>query len=256
MPDEVLELLSRELDLERGRVYAMRGPARPRRAVVAARARPARAEGRAVARRSRAPASRADDEAAPTSSPCFARRRRPRAPPVRLVRDLGRGVHRGRPPTDPDVLAIKQTLYRTSGDSPIVAALDPGRRARQAGRRARRAQGALRRGGQHRRGPGRWSRRACTSSTALVGLKTHAKICLVVRARGRRHPPLRHVGTGNYNPKTAALYEDLGLLTADQALGADVTELFNLPHRLQPRSARTGKLLVAPLDAARRGSSS
>ena len=68
----------------------------------------------------------------------------------------------------------------------------------------------------------------------IVGLKTHAKTCLVVRREDDGIRRYCHVGTGNYNPKTARLYEDLGLLTCDPDLGADLTDLFNLPHRLQP----------------------
>ena len=76
-------------------------------------------------------------------------------------------------------------------------------------------------------GPARWRRRACTSSTAWSGLKTHTKTALVVRDEPDGIRRYCHIGTGNYNPKTARLYEDLGLLTADPDLGADLTQLFN-----------------------------
>ena len=98
-------------------------------------------------------------------------------------------------------------------------------------------QGPLRRGAQHRLGRERWRRPACTSSTGSSGLKTHSKLCLVVRREEdggiRRYV---HVGTGNYNPHTARIYEDLGLLTADPRLGADVSAPVQLPDRLRPPS--------------------
>ena len=76
-------------------------------------------------------------------------------------------------------------------------------------------------------GPGSWRRRACTSSTACVGLKTHSKIALVVRREGDGIRRYVHLGTGNYNDVTAALYTDLGLFTCDEEIGEDATELFN-----------------------------
>ncbi len=84
----------------------------------------------------------------------------------------------------------------------------------------------------------------------LVGLKTHAKIVLVVRNEGDGIRRYCHVGTGNYNPATATVYEDVGLLSADPELGADLTELFN---HLTGYANGDGyrKLLVAPADAAR-----
>jgi polyphosphate kinase len=151
---------------------------------------------------------------------------------------------------DPAVLAIKQTLYRTTADSRIVEALI---RAAGAGKqavalvelkarfdeaanieRARRLEEA----GVH-------------VVYGLVGLKTHAKICLVVRAEDGGIRRYAHVGTGNYNASTARIYEDLGLLTCDEEIGADLSELFNVltgyslqrdyrqivtaPHRLRDR---------------------
>jgi len=145
---------------------------------------------------------------------------------------------------DPDVLTIKQTLYRTSGDSPIVRALI---RAAEAGKqvvvlveiKARFDEQAnivwaraLERAGAH-------------VAYGLVGLKTHSKAALVVRREGRGLRRYVHIGTGNYNPGTARSYVDLGLLTADSELGADVTELFNVLTG-HSRQERYRKLLVAP----------
>ncbi|MFL5779553.1 MAG: polyphosphate kinase 1 [Chloroflexota bacterium] len=145
---------------------------------------------------------------------------------------------------DPEVLTIKQTLYRTSGDSPIVQALI---RAAERGKqvvvlveiKARFDEEAniiwarkLERAGAH-------------VVYGLVGLKTHSKTALVVRREGSGLRRYVHIGTGNYNPRTARQYVDLGLLTARPELGADVTELFNVLTGLsRQRSFR--RLLVAP----------
>jgi polyphosphate kinase len=145
---------------------------------------------------------------------------------------------------DPDVLTIKQTLYRTSGDSPIVRSLIE---AAEAGKqvvvlvelKARFDEAAniiwaraLERAGAH-------------VAYGIVGLKTHSKVALVVRREGRGLRRYVHIGTGNYNQKTARGYVDLGLLTTDSELGADVTDLFNV---LTGHSRQTlyRKLLVAP----------
>jgi polyphosphate kinase len=147
--------------------------------------------------------------------------------------------------TDPDVLAIKQTLYRTSGPaSPIVRALI---RAAERGKQVV-ALVELKARGDEQANIG-WARALEEANVhvvyGLVGLKTHAKVTLVVRREGRHIQHYLHVGTGNYNPSTAHGYEDVSLLSADADLGADITELFNLLTGYS-RQHRYRKLLVAP----------
>ncbi len=146
---------------------------------------------------------------------------------------------------DPDVLTIKQTLYRTSGDSPIVKALI---RAAERGKqvvvlveikaRFDEANNIV------------WARRLEQAGAhvvyGLVGLKTHSKVALVVRREGHGLRRYCHIGTGNYNGKTARLYVDLGLLTCREELGADVTDLFNVITGLS-RQRVFRRLLVAPM---------
>ena len=145
---------------------------------------------------------------------------------------------------DPHVLAIKQTLYRTSGDSPIIEALIE---AAEAGKqvlavieiRARFDEMAN----------VRWARKLEEVGVhvvyGLMGLKTHAKLSLVVREEGDTLRRYCHVGTGNYNPKTARFYDDLGILSADPDLGEDLSRLFN---ELSGHSTKHdySRLLVAP----------
>ena len=146
---------------------------------------------------------------------------------------------------DPDVLGIKMTLYRTGGDSPIVRALI---RASEQGKQVvvlveikarfdERANivwaRALERAGAH-------------VVYGLVGLKTHCKVTLVVRREGRGLRRYVHIGTGNYNDKTARLYVDVGLLSCGEELGADATDLFNFLTGLS-RQRTFRRLVIAPV---------
>jgi polyphosphate kinase len=236
--DEIRELLLRELDLHPEDVYDVRGLLDP------------------SALRSFAELGRPDVKDEPWT-PTTEARLAGDPDPFRVISDGDVLVHHPydsfetsveafieRAATDPAVLAIKLSLYRTSPESPIVGALA---RAAESGKqvvvlvelKARFDEAAnitqarrLEQAGAH-------------VAYGVVGLKTHAKVCLVVRREGGRIRRYTHTGTGNYNPATARLYEDLGLLTADPDLGEDVSDLFNqLTGYSRQRDYR--RLLVAP----------
>ncbi len=145
---------------------------------------------------------------------------------------------------DKKVLTIKLTLYRTSGDSPIVRSLI---RAAERGKQVAALVELKARGDEQANIE--WARALEEAGVhvvyGLVGLKTHTKTCLVVRDEGDRIRRYCHIGTGNYNSKTATLYEDLGLLTADDEIGTDLTHLFNYLTGYG-RNVQYEKLLVAP----------
>jgi len=147
---------------------------------------------------------------------------------------------------DPDVLAIKQTVYRTSDKSPLVPALI---RATERGKQAV-CMVELKARFDERTNI-QWALALEEAGVHVVygipGLKTHAKAILIVRREGERVRHYVHVGTGNYNSKTARLYTDLGLFTTDPDIGADVADLFNfLTGFARPKTFR--KLLVAPIN--------
>ena len=145
---------------------------------------------------------------------------------------------------DPHVLAVKQTLYRTSGDSPIVEALIE---AAESGKQVLAVIEIRARFDEQANV--RWARKLEDAGVhvvyGLVGLKTHAKLSLVVRQEGSGIRRYVHMGTGNYNPKTARLYEDFGILSGDQVLGEDVNKLFNQLSGFAPQTS-FDRLLVAP----------
>jgi polyphosphate kinase len=152
--------------------------------------------------------------------------------------------------TDPAVMAIKLTLYRTSGDSPIVKSLI---RAAERGKQVAVLVELKARGDEQ---ANITFARAMEEAGihvvyGLIGLKTHSKVAMIVRQEESGIRRYCHIGTGNYNPSTAQIYEDLGLFTIDPDIGADLTDLFNYLTGYS-RQAGYRKLLVAPVTLRRR----
>jgi polyphosphate kinase len=151
---------------------------------------------------------------------------------------------------DPDVLGIKQTLYRTSGDSPIVASLI---RASEKGKQVAALVELKARFDEQANIA--WAKALEEAGVhvvyGLVGLKTHSKTALVLRREEDGIRRYCHVGTGNYNSKTARIYEDLGLLTADSDIGADVGDLFNYLTGFS-RATAYRQILVSPVTLRQR----
>lgn len=147
---------------------------------------------------------------------------------------------------DPQVLAIKMTLYRTSGDSPIVKSLIT---AAENGKQVVALVELKARFDEANNIV--WARRLEDTGVhvvyGVVGLKTHTKVVLVVRQEGEHIRRYVHIGTGNYNPKTARLYTDLGLISCREDLGADLTDLFNYLTGYSYQNTYR-KLLVAPVN--------
>ncbi|MDJ0576552.1 MAG: polyphosphate kinase 1 [Xenococcaceae cyanobacterium MO_234.B1] len=147
---------------------------------------------------------------------------------------------------DPSVLAIKMTLYRTSGDSPIIKALI------EAAENDKQVVALVELKARFDEENNiNWARKLEKAGVhvvyGLVGLKTHTKITLIVRQEENKIRRYVHIGTGNYNPKTAKLYTDLGLFSCQEDLGADLTDLFNfLTGYSRQKSYR--KMLVAPVN--------
>lgn len=146
---------------------------------------------------------------------------------------------------DPQVLAIKQTLYRTSGNSPIVGAL---KTAVNNGKQVTALIELKARFDEQNNIE--WAKELDRSGVNVVygvlGLKTHCKICMVVRQEGNKIRRYLHLGTGNYNATTARIYTDLSLMTCDEAMGEDASGLFNLLTGYSMQK-RWNKFLVAPL---------
>jgi polyphosphate kinase len=142
------------------------------------------------------------------------------------------------------VLAIKQTLYRTSGDSPIVDALIA---AAEAGKQVLALVEIKARFDEQNNIA--WARKLEQAGVhvvyGIVGLKTHCKLALVIRQEGNQLRRYCHIGTGNYNPKTARFYEDYGILTSREGVGEDLTKLFNQLSGYAP-DATFKTLLVSP----------
>jgi polyphosphate kinase len=151
---------------------------------------------------------------------------------------------------DPQVVAIKQTLYRTSAESPIVTALT------QAAERGKQIAVLVEVKARFDEAQNiEWARAlenaGCHVAYGLVGLKTHSKLSLVIRDEEDGLRAYFHVGTGNYNPKTASQYTDIGLFSCDPEIGADIMDVFNFLTGYS-RQIHYRKLLVAPVNMRQR----
>ena len=244
MSDAMLDQISRALEVDPADVFKVAGPARPQRPVGRRR----RSPGTPTcairrARRSRSRACSPTRTSSPTSSAAMRKRDILLHHPYdSFVTSVERFVEQA--VNDPDVLAIKQTVYRTSDDSPLVPRLI---RAAERGKQAVCLVEVKARFDE--RANIQWGRALEEAGVHVVyglpALKTHAKCILVVRREGDGVRHYLHVGTGNYNAKTARLYTDFGLLTCDEEIGADVADMFNfLTGFARPRGYR--RVLVAP----------
>ncbi len=246
MPPDIVEFLRRELELGEVDVYRPRRPARPRPALVDRLARPPRPRHAGRSRPSTPPAA-VDDRrrhagrhlrpaarAATSSSTTPTTRSPPRS-----------RSSSSRPPTTPTCSPSSRRCTGPRGTRPFVAALVRRRRGRQAGRRPRRAARPALTSSATSPGREQLEEAGVHVVYGVVGLKTHSKMALVVRREADGIRRYCHVGTGNYNPDTARIYEDLGLLTADPVLGEDLTALFNHLTGFS-RSIETRQLIVAP----------
>ena len=249
MTAEVLELLCRELELSDADVNVIDGPLDLGGLWSHLRSRPARAQGRAVGAADpapppgqRPPARLLPAAAGPPTCSCT-------TPTTRSPRRSSSSS--SRPRATRSVLAIKQTIYRTAGaESALVASLV--KAAEQGKQVVALVELKARFDEQANIARARVLEEAGVHVVyGLVGLKTHAKVLLVVRQEADGIRRYCHVGTGNYNPKTADLYEDLGLLSADPDLGADLTDLFNHLTGYSHQGTYR-KLLVAPVAPAPR----
>ena len=242
MSDEVRELLIDELDLVPDDVYEMDGPLDP---------------AGLMALHDLDRPDLKDEQFQPTTQPLLQSPDNEPADVFAVLRERDVLVHHpydsfagsveafvARAARDPNVLTIKQTLYRTSGDSPIIKSLI---RAAERGKQVVALVEVKARGDELANIA--WARALEEVGVhvvyGLVGLKTHCKALLVVREEPDGIRRYCHLGTGNYNSSTARIYEDVGLLTADPALGADLTDLFNY---LTGYSRRVGyrRIEVAP----------